>query len=528
MDYKKVENCYSDYIISLVGPNEELDRQREEKFIKIKELILSAFEKESCEYIPHIYCFGSFPLKMYLQDSDLDITIMFEDKEKGTYITSFSFDFINRVLNLIQTCFENFNVEMKTPVFTDINLIFADVKLLKCKYGNLPIDISINNYVGLSKLVFMNYVENIFLKKLSMQNKDLFLFKKTLILVKAWCYYEGFILGSNISLMASYALEILVIYLFNNYHQEFSSEVEAFFYFFKMMQEIDFDSYIIQIFGKMSIEEFYEKQKNESTIELTSLSKENNNYMLDYNDLCTFIKNYDKLREIDKNQNQITKKSFVIKYVNIIDPMFCYNNLGKSINFHNYTKIKKVIEFVYKDVQEIIAMRSLNDPFKYLNSLLKLFSKTLTNANSELFFFSLPIPKIIISPYTNTQEDETLSKNVSTQRQQQFNQQKGNLINNTFSSLNEKLINEFNSVFLPKNDSEPLSFLTISSNINKNEECKFNQDNNNLLYVTKDIINFMLSRLKENNNDENQTNNQAYTYPTYYETQIIEGVLKNL
>lgn len=38
------------------------------------------------------------------------------------------------------------------------------------------------------------------------------------MLIKAWCYYESRILGSHHGLISTYALEILVLYIFHLYH----------------------------------------------------------------------------------------------------------------------------------------------------------------------------------------------------------------------------------------------------------------------------------------------------------------------
>lgn len=45
------------------------------------------------------------------------------------------------------------------------------------------------------------------------------LFKRSIILVKAWCYYESRILGAHRGLFSSYALETLVLYIFNVFHK---------------------------------------------------------------------------------------------------------------------------------------------------------------------------------------------------------------------------------------------------------------------------------------------------------------------
>jgi hypothetical protein len=112
MDYEKIEKKFAEYIINLHGPNLDQDKSREMKYEFIKNLILNYFENfgkdqnahgaknsdgsTEIKLKPHIFCFGSYPLKTYLQDSDLDITIIFEDKLKGTYLLNNSFDFLNR------------------------------------------------------------------------------------------------------------------------------------------------------------------------------------------------------------------------------------------------------------------------------------------------------------------------------------------------------------------------------------------------------------------------------------------------
>lgn len=41
------------------------------------------------------------------------------------------------------------------------------------------------------------------------------LFKRSIILIKAWCYYESRILGAHHGLISTYALETLVLYIFH-------------------------------------------------------------------------------------------------------------------------------------------------------------------------------------------------------------------------------------------------------------------------------------------------------------------------
>jgi hypothetical protein len=45
--------------------------------------------------------------------------------------------------------------------------------------------------------------------------------------VKAWCYYESRLLGAHHGLISTYALETLVLYVFNKYHDVMGSPLQV-------------------------------------------------------------------------------------------------------------------------------------------------------------------------------------------------------------------------------------------------------------------------------------------------------------
>ena len=45
--------------------------------------------------------------------------------------------------------------------------------------------------------------------------------------VKAWCYYESRLLGAHHGLISTYALETMVLYIFNLYHTQLHSPLRA-------------------------------------------------------------------------------------------------------------------------------------------------------------------------------------------------------------------------------------------------------------------------------------------------------------
>ena len=211
-------------------------------------------------------------------------------------------------------------------------------------------------------------------------------------------------MGSNIGLMASYTLEILVIFLFNLHYDVIQKEYDGFEKFFELMNKINWKNSIMTLYGIMPKFNFYsklqnlnddeqkEKEKNENkelniNINMPFWFLDNNN-----NDIITFSnKNIEPLLNINevktfiqflnngigniylfKEKNVINGLNFD-KYINVLDPLNNNNNLGKSINYHSYKKMKKVILYINKKLKNIQDIRKKYNPFLYINALLNLF-----------------------------------------------------------------------------------------------------------------------------------------------------------
>ena len=137
-----------------------------------------------------------------------------------------------------------------------------------------------------------------------------FLFRRTLILVKAWCLYEGLITGSNIGLLASYAIEVLVIYLFNNFHKSFKNEFEAFVEFFKIIKKIDWENFSISIEGLIPLE----ITEEEKLLKFLESNQKPADQIFSMKDFKNFYNNYHKYREVEKMQSSGNKATLNIKY----------------------------------------------------------------------------------------------------------------------------------------------------------------------------------------------------------------------
>ena len=482
MQNEKIENLFVDFILKLIGPNEQRENDRKIKFNLVKIILENSIKNHYIDYIPHIFPYGSYPLKTYLKESDIDITIIFENKINHQILINISDDLINNIIYIIKNSFENYNNQMNQTYFTDINIINADIKLIKCQIQSVPLDISINNVFGLFKMIFMNNIFNQIEKKYNDNNNSinskLIIFKRTILLIKAWCTYEGNLMGSNIGLMASYALESLIIHMFNLYYKEINSEIEGFFYFFNLMNNIDLENNIVSTFGLIPIVDFNSKilnsEKDNNFDKLLNTlfydNNKNNNYLLDINEIKSLLV---KINNSPMNPNShfnkdvnLLKKLFNQKLVNIFDQINISNNLGKSINFHNFSRMKNSFKYMINEIKNINLIKQKNNPFLYINSLFYLFSNTLNMNFIQLFIEYLNEPKIIID---NNEEKINQKSNYL-----KVNKEEIKKFNNLFSNIN---CNEDKNIINHKNDNNELEEEEDESEEDEDGKNKDNQKN---------------------------------------------------
>ena len=467
MNYKKIEELYVDFILDLTGPSQQLETDRDTNFKIVKNIIFNVLNKNFPAHNAYILPYGSYPMKSYLKNADIDITIFLQSKEEEkSIVKEIPIDLISNMILLIKEEFEITNKKSSFELFSEIKVINADIRLLKCKIKNISIDISVNNFSGIYKVVLIDYIEKQF--KNEFNKKNLFIdnsfsdnkiqiFRRTLILIKSWCSFEGNLMGSNIGLMASYALEIIVIYIFNIYYNNIYNEFDGFEKFFEFMDKFDWEKSIISLFGIFSSNDFLKKLVNYNavnqktnmnnvinepfwylgnkkgkdlkTIDINKEEDDNeseNESLLKLNEIKKLISPINKSMGniyLRKEGNIINGTNFE-KLINILDPLNNHNNLGKSISFHSKMKMKKIISHMNKQLKYIHEIRKKGSPFLYINSLLNLFNITLTTTYIELFKNYMNSPRLIANSKLYKNSKKTNDKkhiNISIDEIRKFN-----------------------------------------------------------------------------------------------------------
>ncbi|CBI35537.3 unnamed protein product, partial [Vitis vinifera] len=182
-----------------------------------------------CEVFPY----GSVPLKIYLLDGDIDLTVLCSSNVEEALASD-----VHAVLKGERQN-ENAEFEVKNVQFN----IIVEVKPVKCLVKDIVIDISFNQLGGLSTLCFLKQVDRLI-------GKD-HLFKRSIILIKSRCYYESRILGAYHGLISTYALEILVLYIFHLFHSSLDGPLAVGYRFLDYFSKFDWDNYCISLNGSV-------------------------------------------------------------------------------------------------------------------------------------------------------------------------------------------------------------------------------------------------------------------------------------
>ena len=184
------------------------------------------------------YIFGSVHLRTCLPDGDNDVTIVFEDGDTSSpSVQSTHADYLNRVKDLLP------------PTIAVESLVWAEVRVLKLVAQNYSLDVTVDQMGGTSTVCFLHEVD--------MFIGNHHLFKKALLLTKAWCFYEARILGAQGGGVGTYALTVMLITVMNNLLKArvaLPSPFGVFLYFLQYYSEFDFERYAVSIQGPIPLD----------------------------------------------------------------------------------------------------------------------------------------------------------------------------------------------------------------------------------------------------------------------------------
>ncbi|XP_058111967.1 uncharacterized protein LOC131255288 isoform X2 [Magnolia sinica] len=305
-------------LIACIQPNQPSEERRNAVAYYVQHLIMKCF---SCQ----VFTFGSVPLKTYLPDGDIDLTAFSKNQNlKDTWA--------QEVRDVLEMEEKSENAEFRVK---EVQYIQAEVKIIKCLVENIVVDISCNQLGGLCTLCFLEEVDH-----LINQNH---LFKRSIILIKAWCYYESRILGAHHGLISTYALETLVLYIFHVFNNSFAGPLEVLYRFLEFFSNFDWDNFCVSVWGPVPISSLPDTtaeppRRDSGGLLLSKL----------FLDACSSV--YAVFPGGQENQGQ----PFVSKHFNVIDPLRTNNNLGRSVSKGNFFRIRSAFAFGAKRLARLL------------------------------------------------------------------------------------------------------------------------------------------------------------------------------
>ncbi|XP_004302534.1 PREDICTED: uncharacterized protein LOC101304393 [Fragaria vesca subsp. vesca] len=328
-------------VIAQVQPTDVSERRRRAVIDYVQRLIRGFL---GCEVFP----FGSVPLKTYLPDGDIDLTAF-----GGLNIDEV---LANDVCAVLEREDQNMAAEFMVK---DVQLIRAEVKLVKCLVQNIVVDISFNQLGGLCTLCFLEQVDRLI-------GKD-HLFKRSIILIKAWCYYESRILGAHHGLISTYGLETLVLFIFHLFHASLNGPLAVLYKFLDYFSKFDWDNYCISLNGPVRISSLPEL--------LTEMPDNGGGDLLLSNE---FLRSCVDRFSVPSRGYETNYRTFQPKHLNIVDPLKENNNLGRSVSKGNFYRIRSAFTYGARKLGRILSQpeENIDDEFR------KFFSNTLDRHGS--------------------------------------------------------------------------------------------------------------------------------------------------
>ncbi|KAE9615366.1 hypothetical protein Lal_00048335 [Lupinus albus] len=305
-------------LIACIQPNPLSEERRIAIADYVQRLIMKCFP---CQ----VFTFGSVPLKTYLPDGDIDLTAFCKNQNlKDTWA--------HQVRDMLESEEKNENAEFRVK---EVQYIQAEVKIIKCLVDNIVVDISFNQLGGLCTLCFLEEVDNLI-------SQD-HLFKRSIILIKAWCYYESRLLGAHHGLISTYALETLVLYIFHVFNNSFAGPLEVLYRFLEFFSKFDWDNFCISLCGPVPISSLPD-------VTAEPPRKDGGDLLLSKSFLEACGSVYSVFPGGQENQGL----PFVSKHFNVIDPLRENNNLGRSISKGNFYRIRSAFALGTKRLARLL------------------------------------------------------------------------------------------------------------------------------------------------------------------------------
>ncbi|CEL97766.1 unnamed protein product [Vitrella brassicaformis CCMP3155] len=403
-----------DNFLVSIGPSPENEALRREVYYFVRQLIIDTLGGRGV--VPTVFRYGSVPLMTYLPDGDIDIGFATYKDGTGVMDDDTRSDIY---LDLVYKRLKEPSLEHhpQFPVRNAI-MIMAEVRVLKFTVRNIAIDLSANKIGGCCSFVFLEHVD----RRLG----HFHLFKRATILIKCWCAYESHTLGSRSGLMATYALETLVLCVFHLFQPQLRTPLQVLFKFLQFYANFPWDKQAVTVCGPLPLDELKritEAKMNEAKREAGGVAANALSQLPDpqleraATNIAQPPVSMEIVQWVESLRSSFSQSygyhgavlptgllassgrrpgntgggpynvgGFAFKSVNIVDPLMNLNNLGRSVSQTSFYRIAEAFKMGYEVLDAILKSQCSASLRKFFKNTLKMLDNDLHNYSPAIWF----------------------------------------------------------------------------------------------------------------------------------------------
>ena len=231
---------FVDSLVEGLSPTSDSIKTRMDVFRYVRDVVSKSLNVQ-------LFPFGSFASNTFLPDSNINTTAFVSKNEDDSWFVR-----LNEAICL--SIFGKADLG-SIPSFTISNVSFVNgeyIKMIKSSINKIAVDISVNQITALYTEALINNID-IFIGKDN-------LFKRSIILIKSWCYYEsskytngsGPVIGNGDSRLCLNSLIVMIIWVFNSIGKDIDHPIQTLGHFLKIFSSFDWNSYALTTTGPVN------------------------------------------------------------------------------------------------------------------------------------------------------------------------------------------------------------------------------------------------------------------------------------
>ncbi|EEY68690.1 uncharacterized protein PITG_19006 [Phytophthora infestans T30-4] len=384
----------ADTLIEWMGPSDVADRVRQQVLSFVQRVITAHFPLAAA---PLFFATGSYPMKTYLPGSDLDICLLVPQELESSwyYIVTQALCVAGgsggagTVLDLGNSASSDVSGSsspsgpaaasgggplLLTNTVRNVTFINADVRVVKCTVDNIPVDFTANRVGALGAVRLLDAMA----ARVGRQH----LFKKSLILIKAWCTHESrpfmqrasneaggsvpgstpaSVMGASHGALSTYAVNTIVMALFNQHGDALTHPLQALYLFLDRLAEFPWHECALTLHGPVPLSRLASTPLNGTTSYRSKLKTAK----LDASDVeairDTLADQFGAFDAALKSSKGTPTGLFPIRACNIVDPLDDKNNLARSVSAEGFPVMKRAFRLARDQLAAMLAPRSAID-----------------------------------------------------------------------------------------------------------------------------------------------------------------------